>query len=99
MFIYGLHHDPEYWPNPERFDPERFAPSAVQARNRFTYIPFSAGPRQCIGNTFALLEMQVILSCVLQRFHLRVASAQSIDPVVRMALRPKQNISVTLEPR
>ena len=98
VFIYGLHHDPEYWPNPERFDPERFAPSAVQTRDRFTYIPFSAGPRQCIGNTFALLEMQVILTCVLQRFHLRVASAQSIDPVVRMALRPKQNISVILEP-
>ena len=97
VFIYGLHHDPEYWLNPERFDPERFAPSAVKARDRFTYIPFSAGPRQCIGNTFALLEMQVILTCVLQRFRLRVAPTQSVDPVVKMALRPKQKISVILE--
>jgi cytochrome P450 len=99
VFICGLHHDPEYWPEPERFDPERFAPSAVQLRDRFAYIPFSAGPRQCIGNTFAMLEAQVILACALQRFRLRTSPGQSVEPVVKMALKPKQGLNVILEPR
>jgi cytochrome P450 len=99
VFIYGIHHDPEYWPEPERFDPERFAPNVAQSRDRFAYIPFSAGPRQCIGNTFAMLEAQVVLACVLQRFRLQTMPGQPVEPVVKMALKPKQGLNVILEPR
>jgi cytochrome P450 len=99
VFIYGLHHDPEYWPEPERFDPERFAVDATQTRDRFAYIPFSAGPRQCIGNTFAMLEAQVILVCILQRFRLRLFPNHPVEPVVKMALKPKHGMPIKLEPR
>jgi cytochrome P450 len=56
------HRDPKYWPDPERFDPERFTPEQVASRPRHSYYPFGEGPHVCIGNNFALMEMQLMLA-------------------------------------
>jgi cytochrome P450 len=72
MSPWVMHRHPEYWENPEGFDPERFTPERVKARPEFAYLPFGGGPRVCVGNHFALLEGQVAMAVMAQRyrFHL-----------------------------
>ncbi|RDD37121.1 Cytochrome P450 3A24 [Trichoplax sp. H2] len=64
--IYGIHHDPDYWPNPEQFRPERFTPEEKQARNPSCYMPFGMGPRNCIGMRLALIEAKLALAKVVK---------------------------------
>lgn len=71
--IRGLHRDPALWDEPERFDPGRFAPERGAARHKFAFLPFIAGPRKCIGDSFAMMEMRLIVPTVLQRFRLHYA--------------------------
>jgi len=97
--IYALHRNPKLWGEPERFDPQRFAPDAVAARHRFAYLPFGGGPRICIGNGFAMAEAQVILATVAQRWRLRLAEGHPVVPIGLVTLRPKHGLCVTLEPR
>jgi cytochrome P450 len=97
--IYALHRNPKLWPEPERFDPERFAGAAAAARHRFAYLPFGGGPRICIGNGFAMAEAQVIVAAVAQRYRLRLAEGHPVEPIGLITLRPKHGIWVTLEPR
>jgi cytochrome P450 len=97
--MYVTHRNPSLWPDPERFDPERFAPAAVAGRHRFAYLPFGGGPRICIGNGFAMAEAQVILAMVAQRYRLRLAEDHAVEPIGLITLRPKNGLWVTLEPR
>ena len=97
--MYVTHRNPNIWPEPERFDPERFATDAVARRHRFAYLPFGGGPRVCIGNTFALTEAQVIVAAIAQRYRLHVAPGEVVEPIGLVTLRPKNGIRVTLEPR
>jgi len=97
--IYVTHHNPNLWPEPERFDPERFAPAAVAQRHRFAYLPFGGGPRICIGNGFAMTEAQVVLAAIAQRYRVRLAPGHVVQPIGLITLRPKTGIWVTLEPR
>ncbi|MCI0579802.1 MAG: cytochrome P450 [Chloroflexi bacterium] len=69
---YLTHRHPAFWPDPERFDPERFTPEQIAGRPRYAYIPFGGGPRQCIGNTFAMVEAQLVLATVAQLYRLRL---------------------------
>ncbi len=93
---YVLHHDPENWPNPERFDPDRFAPEQVKTRHPYAFLPFGGGPRLCIGNQFALMELQALLATLLHRFDIRAVSGTSISAQPLITLRPKQNVYVYL---
>lgn len=85
---YALHRRPDIWPDPDRFDPERFSPEAEQARARFSYLPFSLGPRICIGNHFALIEGQVVLATLLQRARFTLEPGQTMKPRASATLRP-----------
>lgn len=83
---------PDLWENPEAFDPERFAPARAAGRPRFAYFPFGGGARLCIGNHFALVEAQLIIASVAQRFHLRLASDHPVEPEPSVTLRPRHGL-------
>lgn len=68
--IYALHHDPQYFPDPERFDPERFSDENKAKIQPCTYIPFGSGPRNCIGSRFALLESKILFFYILANFEI-----------------------------
>ncbi|KAK7863035.1 hypothetical protein R5R35_010777 [Gryllus longicercus] len=77
--IMGLHYDPQYWEDPNKFNPDRFNEDNQRKIQHFTYMPFGAGPRMCIGERLALLEMKMALVHLLARFEL-LASARSPYP-------------------
>ena len=87
---YITHRHPAFWCDPERFDPERFTPEQVAARPRFAYFPFSGGPRLCIGNEFALMEAQILLAMIMQRYRVEVAPGHTVQHEIRVTLRPHQ---------
>ncbi|MFO7564380.1 MAG: cytochrome P450 [Enhygromyxa sp.] len=93
------HMHPEFWPDPERFDPERFAPEAVAARHKFAYMPFSEGPRKCVGLHFATMEAQLLLARMLQRGELRVAAGFEPEFDYHLTTRPKHGLRVRWTPR
>ena len=95
---YVIHRLPAYWPEPDRFDPERFAPETTTERPRFAYMPFGGGPHQCIGNTFALMEATLILATVAQRYRLRLPEGTIITPQPKTTLRPAAGLPMLLEP-
>ena len=91
------HRDSKYWADPERFDPDRFASEQVTNRPRHLYFPFGEGPHVCIGNNFALMEMQLILAMTLQRFRLRLVPKHPIAFKPEATLRPKHGMKMTVE--
>lgn len=96
-FFWGLHRHPDHWPNPEHFDPSRFTPEAIEARDKWAYVPFSAGSRVCIGNTFSLYEATLLLAMMVQRFDVDVVPGQDLSPVMLATVRPKGEVQVDLK--
>jgi len=95
VFIYGVHHSPRYWPNPDSFDPERFTKANEKLHTPCSYLPFGAGPRGCIGGNYATLQILMILSVLLRKYDLRLAPGQSIEARPMVILRPKHGIRMT----
>jgi cytochrome P450 len=94
---YVMHRHPGFWKEPEVFEPQRFTPDRVAERHRFAYIPFAAGPRQCIGNTFAMTEAQLVLATVAQRYCLRLLPERPVQAHTAITLRPRDGVHVTLQ--
>jgi len=96
--LYTLHRHPNFWNEPEIFDPERFSPENIKGRHKFAYIPFGAGPRQCIGNNFGLMEAALVVACVLQRFELHLLPGIDVQPQALFVLRPSRDMLMSLHP-
>jgi cytochrome P450 len=94
--LYAVHRHEALWQKPDRFDPERFDPDAVKARNRLAYLPFGAGPRICIGMGFALTEMTAIVAVLIGAFTLRLRPGYVPKPTLRVTLRPQRGMPMRL---
>uniref|UniRef100_A0A4X1SPA5 Cytochrome P450 4A11 n=1 Tax=Sus scrofa TaxID=9823 RepID=A0A4X1SPA5_PIG len=94
LSIYGLHHNPQVWPNPEEFDPSRFAPGS--ARHSHAFMPFSGGSRNCIGKQFAMNEMKVAVALTLLRFELAPDPSRKPTVIPEVVLHSKNGIHLKL---
>jgi len=96
---YALHRDQLFFPEPEQFNPDRFAPGWEDRISRFAYLPFGAGPRVCIGNGFAMMEARLVLATVAQRCKLLLESNAEIAPKQLVTLRPSHAVRMRVERR
>jgi cytochrome P450 len=96
---YLLHRHPEFWSEPEEFRPERFAGPDAEERHKFAYIPFSVGPRHCIGENLALFEMLGHVSMMSRRFRLTRAGNDPVELEAQINLRPRSNLMMNVEVR
>jgi enediyne biosynthesis protein E7 len=96
---YLLHRHPEFWSDPEKFQPERFAGADAAERHKFAYIPFAVGPRHCIGENIAMFEMLVHMHAMTRRFRLKRATDEPIVFEAQINLRPRSNLMMTVENR
>jgi cytochrome P450 len=96
---YVLHRLPSLWEEPEAFDPDRFSPERSADRPKFAYVPFGAGPRQCIGNQFALMEAHLIVATLAQRYRLRLVPGHRVEAWPLITLRPRFGMPMFIEPR
>lgn len=96
---YVTHHDAHYWPDPERFDPDRFAPEAEAQRTKYAYLPFGGGPRRCIGEPFAWMEGELLVAAIAHRFrvHLQLGYVAEMLPLI--TLRPQAGMPVSVRLR
>jgi len=96
---YYLHRHPAFWDEPEVFRPERFSEEAVKARHKFVHIPFSAGPRRCIGDYFAMVEMQMHLAMIAKKISLEIVAPRTLELAPDVNLRSKQAFEMRLSLR
>lgn len=99
-YFYGAHRHPDFWTDPNTFDPGRFSPERSAGRHPWSYVPFSAGQRVCIGNMFSLVETVVLLAQLIQRFDVEIdPSVHDVKAVAMVTVRPDREVMVTLKPR
>jgi cytochrome P450 len=98
MFVtpYTVHHDPRHWPEPERFDPDRFAPDAPRPA-RYTYLPFGGGQRRCVGAPLAELEIRLAVAMIARRFRLTPLPGHRVEPHSLISLRPRFGLVMRID--
>jgi cytochrome P450 len=94
-----MHRDARYFPDPERFDPDRWLPEREGGRPKFAYFPFGGGGRKCIGEHFALMEAVEIVATIAQRYRLRPIPGRRVEPEPYVTLRPRKGLPMLVEPR
>jgi cytochrome P450 len=94
--IWALHRHELLWDRPEMFDPDRFDPNTGPKRDKYQYLPFGAGPRVCVGANFAMMQAQIILASLIQRFRFRPGQPQP-HPVMTMTVRPEPGVFLELQ--
>ncbi|MBV9790169.1 MAG: cytochrome P450 [Chloroflexi bacterium] len=99
LSIYNIQRHPEFWSDPNTFNPDRWAGDNHKRQHRLAFMPFSAGPRICIGNNLALMEGQLLLAMVAQYADLRLVPGQQVKPEVAVTMRPKDGLQMTIHPR
>ena len=99
MAQWVVHRDTRWYDTPEEFRPERWEGDFIRSIPRFAYLPFGGGPRQCIGNSFALMEATLILATIAQKFQLRLVLDHPVVPLASITLRPRYGVRVVLEKR
>jgi cytochrome P450 len=97
LCAYVTHRHRDFWDNPEGFDPERFTPERSAHLPRMAYFPYGGGPRKCIGNTFAALEMPLVVAMVTQKYRLDLVPGQVVFPEPAISLRPRDPVMVRVE--
>lgn len=97
--LFNIHRHPDYWAEPERFDPDRFTPENKQRRDRHAFMPFGAGPHLCTGKHFALIEAHLLLTLIAQRYEMRHVPSHPVVNHATITLRPKHGMEMTLFPR
>lgn len=98
--VYAIHNDPQLYPDPERFDPDRFLPDELCKRHPMSFLPFGEGPRNCIALRFGMMQARIGLIMLLKNFHLTTCS-KTIVPIVfaknRMLLTPDAGLFLTIK--
>lgn len=97
--IYNIHRHPDFWPDANVFNPDRWTMEPSEKTHRLAFMPFGAGPRLCIGNSLAMMEMQLLISLVTQHYELRLATSRPVEPEVSIIMRPKHGLPMTLHRR
>nr|WP_236061954.1 cytochrome P450 [Actinacidiphila acididurans] len=93
---YTLHRHPDFWEDPERFDPERFAPGRSDRRSRYAYIPFGAGPRFCVGNSLGMMEATIVLATVMRDLRLTLVPGFPTVPEPQLTLRIREGLPMAV---
>ena len=99
MSPYILHRDPRYFPDPERFNPDRWTPEFKASLPQFAYFPFGGGPRRCIGESFAWMELVLVVATIAQQWTLRLVPGHPVEPQPVVTLRTKHGMKMTLDKR
>jgi cytochrome P450 len=97
--VYYLHRHPEFWSEPERFDPDRWLETRGEPRHRFAYLPFGLGGRRCVGEDFALLELRAVLARLLQHFRIETDASHPVVARPQLTLKPAQGVRLRIAPR
>jgi cytochrome P450 len=100
VIVYSIHHDPRWFPNPEEFRPERFAPEPAAEVPEHAYLPFGLGGRACIGRRFAMMEGTLVLAELVRRFELELPEP-SFEPELenQLSLHPRNGLRIRVKPR
>ena len=94
-----VHRHPDFWEKPNEFYPEHFLPEAVKSRDKYAYFPFSGGQHLCIGEHYALMEIQLVLIRVLKKYSVKLVSDKAIEMDLLITLKPKNTVYANLEKR
>ncbi|MEO1289021.1 MAG: cytochrome P450 [Chloroflexota bacterium] len=97
--IWGVHHDERWYPDPYQFKPERWTEKNEAQIPRYAYLPFGAGPRVCVGNSFAMMEAVLVLATILQKVHVSLVEGHKVEPEPLLTLRPKYGMKMYITRR